>query len=72
MAHALGGCVRLRDGPLRHYALQESELLLTPEGSPAANIVSEAIAVVGEGRKYQGEGYPRLKLLYHHNDEVGG
>lgn len=71
MAQALGGCVRLRDGPLRHYALQESELLLTPEGSVTANIISNAIAVVGEGRKNQGEGHPRLKLLYHHNDEVG-
>ena len=83
MAQALGGLVRPRSDPVKHYALQESELLVTPEGSVAVDAISTAIAVlarnegsdltpVRRGKRSSDKEQTRLKLLYHHDDEVGG
>ncbi|CAM9599772.1 unnamed protein product [Ascophyllum nodosum] len=81
MAQALGGLVRPRSDPVKHYALQESELLVTPEGSVAVDAISTAIAVlarnegsdltpVRRGKRSSDKEQTRLKLLYHHDDEV--
>eukprot|EP00904_Undaria_pinnatifida_P005652 jgi/Undpi1/2216/HiC_scaffold_12.g05602.m1 len=84
IAQALGGLVRRRAGPRKHYALQESELLVEPKGCPGMGAVSAAVESVrrekegggGEGGRGQvggqgGEEVPaKMRLLYHHNDEV--
>lgn len=95
LAQGLGGLVQPRTAPGRHYALQESELLLLP--SQAAGAIVDAVATVqrqrgngtgggchgeteggrggGDGEKGVGSSslQPQLtlRLLYHHNDEVG-
>ncbi|CAN0323451.1 unnamed protein product, partial [Ectocarpus sp. 13 AM-2016] len=78
LAHALGGLVQPRTGPDRHYALQESDLLLSFAGIPEAadtTVVWDAVSMVRR-QKESGigggslEGAPPLRLLYHHNDEV--
>lgn len=74
--------MRPRAGPRRHYALQDSKLLVKPEGSPTADAILAAVNAVRrrkEGMADRGDGnggeplslpLPRMRLLYHHNDEV--
>lgn len=83
VAQALGGLVRPRAGPRKHYALQESELLVEPAGSSqCVGVVSAAVESVRRNKEGGGGGRgrvggqgdrglpPRMRLLYHHNDEV--
>eukprot|EP00752_Nemacystus_decipiens_P007802 g6968.t1 len=59
VAQALGGVVQPRTGPDRHYALQESELLLdSPSAlpSPAVDAVVDAVAAVRRGNGDVGGG----------------
>lgn len=67
--------MRLRTDPRKHYALQESELLVDPPGTPTSEAIVSSIRTVaqekegGGGRGQEGV-VPKMKLLYHHNDEV--
>lgn len=101
IAQALGGLVRQRTGPRKHYALQESELLLrappheqngrrngvvvNSSSEAAGSVVLEAVASVRRQNKQRGgavvvqqgdndaltKSPVTMRLLYHHNDEVG-